>query len=166
MREIIDRLRTSRIDEARKKVALEALATELKDKLSKVEGYSHHKLSISPNYDEGCVDVLFRGTDDAFRVYPQKTKISNENSNKVISVSSIDGAYILGTKVYDEEGNLLGEALVRTKAVHNKSDYSEDLTKAEYRFNSKITNLQKLEKYIAREAINNMEKNSRKRRDS
>ena len=100
----------------------------------------------------------FKSADDMFRVYPQRTKLSNENSNKVIKVTSIEGAYIEGTTVYDHEGNEIGEALVRMKSIHNKSDYSESLEDAEFRFNSKITDLKRLEKYISSESINNMSK--------
>lgn len=145
-----------RLDESRKKVALENLVAQLEDRLSRVKGYSHHRLEIIPNYEDACVDILFKDTNDMCRVYPQRTKISNENSNKVVKVSSIDGAYIDGDKVYDEEGNLLGDALIRLKAIHNKSDYSDDLEDAEIRINSKISDMKKLEKYIAKEAINNM----------
>ena len=152
----IKRLMENRLDEVRKKVALDSLADALKDRLSQVEGYSHHKLTITPNYEDACVDIEFEGTNDRCRVYPQKTKISNENSNKVVKVSSIDGAYIEGDQVYDSEGNLLGDALIRFKAIHNKSDYSEDLESAEFRMNSKISDLRKLEKHIAKEAINKM----------
>lgn len=145
-----------RLNESRKKVALESLAKDLSDKLSSIKGYSHHNISIVPNLEDTCVDIIFKNTNDSFKVIPQKTKISNENSNKVIKVSSIDGAYIEGTTVYDADGNELGEALIRQKAIHNKSDYSESLDDAEFRFNSKITDLKRLEKYIGREAINNM----------
>lgn len=148
-------LESRRIDEVKKKVALDSIVSSLRDKLSSIEGYSHHKLSIEANYDEGCVDVYFKDTNDSFRVYPQKSRISNENSNKIEKVENISGAYIEGTLVYDSEGNLLGDALIRRKATHSKSDYSEDLDLAEYRFNSKIADLKKLEKYIASEAINN-----------
>lgn len=145
-----------RIDEVRKKDALSALAQALEDRLKQIKGYRKHKLVISPNSDRGCVDVEFEGTGDIFSVYPQKTKISNEKSNKVVKVSDIDGAYIEGTTVYDSEGNVIGEALVRMRAIHNKSDYSTSLEDAEYHFNSKITDLKRLEKYIASEAINNV----------
>lgn len=143
------------LHEARKKIALNNLTDELSRRLSSIKGYSHHKLSIEPNMEDGCVDIIFDGTDDMFRVYPQKTKISNENSNKVIKVNSIEGAYIEGTTVYDSEGREIGEALVRMRAIHNKSDYSESLEDAEFRFNSKITDLKRLEKYIGRDAVKN-----------
>lgn len=156
MNDKLKRLIESRLTEAKKKDALDAIAQELRGKLSKVEGYSHHKLLILPNYEEGKVDISFKGTRDKFSVYPQKSKISNENSNKVVKVSDIHGAYIEGTTVYDADGNVLGEALIRRKAIHNKSDYSDSLDKAEYTFNSQITDLKRLEKYIASEAINNM----------
>ena len=42
------------------------------------------------------------------------------------------------------------------KAIHNKSDYSDSLEDSEIRINSKISDMRKLEKYIASEAINNM----------
>lgn len=149
-------LMESRIDEVKKRVALDTLASQLEDKLSQIKGYSHHELSITPNYDDACVDIIFKDTNDVCRVYPQKTKISNENSNKVIKVSSIDGAYIEGNKVYDEDGTLIGDALVRMKAIHNKSDYSDSLDDAEIKINSKLSSMRKLEKYLASEAINNM----------
>lgn len=149
-------LMESRIDEVKKRVALDTLASQLEDKLSQIKGYSHHKLSITPNYDDACVDIIFKDNNDMCRVYPQKTKISNENSNKVIKVSSIDGAYIEGNKVYDEDGTLIGDALVRMKAIHNKSDYSDSLDDAEIKINSKLSSMRKLEKYLASEAINNM----------
>lgn len=149
-------LMESRIDEVKKRVALDTLASQLEDKLSQIKGYSHHELSITPNYDDACVDIIFKDTNDICRVYPQKTKISNENSNKVIKVSSIDGAYIEGNKVYDEDGTLIGDALVRMKAIHNKSDYSDSLDDAEIKINSKLSSMRKLEKYLASEAINNI----------
>lgn len=149
-------LENRRLDEVKKKEALNALASELKTRLSKVEGYSHHNLSITPNPDKGCVDIEFKGTQDSFSVYPQRTKISNENSNKVVKVQDIDGSYIEGTQVYDHEGNLIGDALIRMKAIHNKSDYSSNLEDASYHFNSSISDIKRLEKYIAKDAINNM----------
>lgn len=145
-----------RLYEAKKKEALDSLAKDLRTRLAKVDGYSHHKLSIIPEYDEGRVEITFRGTGDTFYAYPQKSKISNESSNKVVSVDSIEGAYIEGNKVYNAEGELLGNALVRMKSIHNKSDYSTSLESAEFSFNSKITDLRRLEKYVASEAINNM----------
>ena len=145
-----------RLDEARKKEALQSLASELKSRLPSVKGYSHHGLEIVPNPEKGCVDIEFKGTQDKFSVYPQRTKISNENSNKVVKVQDIDGAYVEGTKVYDHEGNLIGDALIRMKAIHNKSDYSPHLEDAQYQFNSTISDLKRLEKYVARDAINKM----------
>lgn len=149
-------LENRRLDEAKKKEALNSLANELKTRLSRVEGYSHHSLSIVPNPEKGCVDIEFKGTKDRFSVYPQRTKISNENSNKVVKVQDIDGAYIEGTKVYDHDGNLIGDALIRMRAIHNKSDYSTNLDDASYQFNSSISDIRRLEKYIAKDAINKM----------
>lgn len=145
-----------RLHEAKKKEALDSLAKELRTRLSQVEGYAHHRLSIIPDYSEGRVEITFKGTNEKFYAYPQKSKISNENSNKVVSVESIDGAYIEDNKVYSADGELIGNALVRMKAVHSKSDYSTALDAAEFSYNSKITDLRRLEKYIASEAINNM----------
>lgn len=157
MREIVERLfEFHRIDEVRKSKALDSIVQKLESRLSQISHYSHHDLAIVPNTEDACVDIIFTGTDDVFKVYPRKSKISNENSNRVIKVSDIDGAYIKGTQVYDSEGNLLGEALIRSKATHNKSDYSDKLEDAQFTFNSKITDLRKLEKYIASESINNM----------
>lgn len=152
----VKHLMENRLDEVRKKLALENLASQLDDRLSHIKGYSHNRLTITPNYDEACVDITFKDTNDSCKIYPQKTKISNENSNKIVKVSSIDGAYIEGDKVYDEDGNFLGDALIRMKAIHNKSDYSDSLEDSEIRINSKISDMRKLEKYIASEAINNM----------
>lgn len=158
MDSIVKRLiNNHRVDEVDKRTALNTLARDLDAKLSKIKGYTHHRLQITPDYKEGRVLVNFEGTDDEFAVYPRRDLGRNPNSNKTEKVSNINGAYIVGTKVYDSAGKFLGEALVRIPATHNKSDYSDSLTNAEFRFNSKVVDLQRLEKYIAREAIINME---------
>ena len=106
---------------------------------------------ITPNTEDACVDIQYEDLEDMYKVYPQKTKISNENSNKLVYVHDIEGAYIEDTKVYNSDGELIGEAMVRMKAIHNKSDYSSDLESAEYRYNSKLSDMNKLEKYVSRE---------------
>lgn len=144
-----------RIDEVRKKVALEELAKSLTDRFSSECHRRKNPLMITPNTEDACVDIQYEDLEDMYKVYPQKTKISNENSNKLVYVHDIEGAYIEGTKVYNSDGELIGEAMVRMKAIHNKSDYSSDLESAEYRYNSKLSDMKKLEKYVSREEEEN-----------
>ena len=80
-------VRAIHLNESRKKVALNSLVDELSKRLSSVKGYSHHRLSIEPNMEDGCVDIIFKGTDDMFRVYPQRTKLSNLVPDPKITMS-------------------------------------------------------------------------------
>ena len=155
MESIVRRLHENRrLDEVSKKKALTKITNDLKQILRDEE--YQDKISIVSNSEEGCVDISFKGTEDKFSVYPKKHKISDANSNKTVKVSSIDGAYIKGTTVYDDEDNIIGEALVRLKATHSKSDYSDSIENAEYRFNSKLSDYRRLEKYIDNNVIHNV----------